>query len=595
MMELRRLQSLTSLFSRPGVSNVARKSQPKVFRELENEHFHQVMERLPAYRQTVVAKPTRENVGAMLSSENTWPFNEFRDVSLLTQGSFWDIENNAHTYLTHQISRKVHLAKRDQLKDCLLCLSLWPQTPGTTTTNFMQLWNALDRECTKRSLGWTPQTQLLFADCFFHLRLSRITAYNRTTLRNLAKSLHELPVHNVVQYLFLSNLQRWMVASADNILQDHLQTLIAQMSMEEIGIVCQGYFKCKKPIRNKALLKAVIEKTIGQVPNISSTAMCAIVKEARYSSSATQHVDSCKALLHACQPHIKHWDVPTIVQLYNLASSLRIFQPDFLLAARSHISSKLDTIRLKEISKLLYGLAIFGSEDEGFYEAVSQELQEPKRAQEIERYHHCLVSSVWYLALQGFYQSDLIRLALDESKINMDSHHGSIKFELAGLHHSVYIESPTYRGPLLSGDTLRCCLQAPHNEYIGTMQERLTKEIYDSLQRLCGQGARIVKILPHMHCPDIVFDIHVEKKSISEAKLQKLAYGIMKPENEACAVVVQGKSSFCHDSRRLNGIARAKVRQLRCLGFSVIQVPYFEANHFSRLLEEILGSSLRLQ
>lgn len=546
------------------------KRRTKIFREVENAYFHQVMERLPAYRQSVLAKPTHDNIWSMLSGEEScWPFDDFRHVSL--ESRLRDIESEMHSKLIRDVSEKVHLASTNQLKDCLLCLSLWPLTASTRTANFMRLWNALDRECTRRASDWTPDTQLLLADCFFHLSLNRITSYNRTVLRNLAKSLAQLPVSNVVHYLFLTNLQRWMTDEAYQILDHRLPVLIPEINLEEIGIVCQALFKCQKPIQDVRLLQQVTQRTIKQLPDISSLAMCAIVKQIRYSSTKYEDVHLWKKLLDACEPYIKYWHTSTVVHLYDMASSLRIFDPGFLIAAKKYLASNLNQLRLKEIAKLMAGTAMFGLGDAALLEAVTVQLRSPERGPEIQRYHPWLVSCVWHLVLQGFYQEDLIRLALDEDSIDLKDSHAHVTFELYAIRCSVLVERPGYKGL---------------TEHMWTVTSRLERSTWLASQicaRLEGIAVDVVFLLPHMAGPDIVFGFDLETQMVQKAKLETLSHGIKRPcqGSTVCAIVVQGRSCFCHTSRRLNGLASAKVRQLRRLGFVVLQVPYYDVTKLS--------------
>lgn len=588
----KRRRELNSIAGRPVVAG-----RPKIFREYENEHFHRVMEDIPAYLDTVIPSPCRVNVGSLLSTrrdEETGALSEFRELSLHPQGAFFDIENPAYTKLIEDIVRNLNVVPDDDLKNCLVCLCLWPDTPGTTTPNFKLLWNSLDRECSARCPSWTKQRQLTVADCFFHLRLSRITMYNRTMLRTLARSLHELSVHNIVQYLFYSNLQRWMVASTENPFQAQLYKSISELTVEEIGIVCQGFFKCQKKISSRELLHTIVVETVQKLPNVSSPTLCAVVKELRYSSSRSE-VLSCEKILKACEPYANHWDVPSSIQLSGLAAHLRVYRPALLDAISHHMSSRIASVRLKDLAKVLYALAFFNHEggDSRFYAEVVEQLGDPSRADEIELYHHCLVSCVWYLGLRGAFYQDLTAMALDETKINLDKKHKDVTFELAGLHHSVQIECPTYNGPLLSDATLQRCLRSQSSSgripdqamTTLSMQERLTLEVCNGIKERYGKGPRIIQVLRHFHSPDVILGLDVRSKRVSEPSLRTVADGIMAAgvaDGRTCAIVVQGPGAFCHSSERLNGLACAKIRQLASLGFHVVQVPYHRVHLFSK-------------
>ncbi|KAH7947427.1 hypothetical protein HPB52_011822 [Rhipicephalus sanguineus] len=112
--------------------------------------------------------------------------------------------------------------ENEHFHEVLESLCLWPQTAATTTPHFKHLWNALDSECSARCPRWDKHRQLLLADCFYHLRLSRISRYNRTMLTIAGRSIDKLTPRELIQYLFYTNLQRRMVRNIKPIVEERL-------------------------------------------------------------------------------------------------------------------------------------------------------------------------------------------------------------------------------------------------------------------------------------------------------------------------------------------------------------------------------------
>lgn len=275
-------------------------------------------------------------------------------------------------------------------------------------------------------------------------------------------------------------------------------------------------------------------------------------------------------------------------------------------AVLQHLSTKLRTIRLKEIAKLALAITMFNhntKSEKQFYSSIEDELRSVTREGEIEQYHQSFVTCIWSLAIAGRYSEDLIALALNEAMIR--DTHKDISFHVAALQHSVRIEVPSYNGPFLSAQALQDLQSTRHisarvpNATMRDLSrhERTTLEVAHRLQLLCNRTVLVRHLLPHYHHPDIVFQVNGDGSGPREPELQQL-HGVLMPSNGStlAAVVVHGPGCFSHASQHLMGLAVAKVRQLRRLGFKVTEVSHLDVSNlstasFNMLLERKLKAT----
>lgn len=563
----------------------------KLHREYENEYFHGVLESFQELKHSVISQPNktmvREFFGAAAAS-TVDPTRRFVDLSVQTNGSGSTIESREHGPLIQDIVASLPRASHGDLKCLLTSLCLWPQTEATTTPQFKLLWNALDKECSARCSEWDYGRQLLFADCFYHLRLSRITKYNRTVLRSLGRFVTKLTVRELMQYLFYSNLQRWMVQRTKPIIEARLLASFNRFSVAEVGLLCQSFFKCQEIIKDSVLVERIVKSLEQNASQAHSIVVSSIAKALRYSRFNQDTVRWERALV-ACEPVMAEWSPSTVSQVTALATALKSYHPGLLDVGLQYLMTNLSTVRLKEITRTLRALAVFNHQPNGIgehYKSILRELLSSCRKAEVEAYHHTFVSAAWYLAVAGVYSADLVAMALDESRIHGSRKHADISFHAEALQSSVRVEFPQYDGPFLSQKALESLCTERHltGRDLDTETEKLVyreKVTLDVANRLRGKYSDVFSIkrtLPHHHYPDVLFNM----EDGPEVKVSKcevdLLNGAWRPQQcstkHPCAVVLHGPGSYRTGSSTLMGIENMKVRQLKLLGYRVIEVPH---------------------
>lgn len=572
----------------------------KIHRELENEYFHGVLENLPALKGSVISQPNKNTVRGFLDAADDAVCSSARRFA----------ENSVHTDersciesehlkpLVADVVTDLPTMSYDSLKWILTSLCLWPQTESTTTPQFKLLWNALDQECSARCTELDKRRQLLLADCFYHLRLSRITTYNRTMLRLLGRVIGKLTAQELVQYLYYTNLQRWMVQEVKCAVEGKLLSCFNELSVAEVGIACQSFFKCQEAIGDTNLLDCIVKSLERNAAKADSTVVSAMAKALRYSRHG-HDTSSWQNALAACEPCATNWTPSTVAQVTTLATALKSYYPGLLDTTLQHIVAKLTTVRLKEITRALRAIALFNHNYEGtkrHLEFILQELSNPRRKAEIEAYHHTFLSAVWYLAVLGTYSDDLLAMALNEDRMRGSCRHTDVSFHAEALQSSVQIEHPQYMGPWLSQQALEGLRSARHlmgrdldQKTTGLVRtERIVLEIANRLRAQFGDVCQVTRALAHHHYPDILLSVEKRGEELKASKCKlELVRTMWKPREEGravpCAIVVHGPGSYSTNSGKLLGIGNMKMRQLCRIEFKVIEVPYFLPSQMSRL------------
>ncbi|XP_077486906.1 uncharacterized protein LOC144098270 [Amblyomma americanum] len=571
----------------------------KIHRELDNEYFHGVLENLPDLKGSVMPQPNKNIVREFLDASYAAvgiSARRFAENSLRADARSC-IESKYLKPLIADVVADLPATSYEGLKCVLISLCLWPQTESTTTPQFKLLWNALDRECSVRCAELDKRRQLLLADCFYHLKLSRITNYNRTMLRVLGRVIGKLKAQEVVQYLYYTNLQRWMVREVKRAIEEKLLSCFNELSIAEVGIACQSFFKCQEAIGEKNLLDCIVKSLERNAAKGDSPVVGAIAKALRYSRSG-HDTSLWQNALAACEPCARNWTPSTVAQVTTLATALKSYYPGLLDVALQHIGVKLTTVRLKEITRTLRAVALFNHDCDGIerhLESILQELSSCHRKSEIEAHHHTFVSAMWYLAVIGIYSDGLLAMALNDDQMRGSPKHMDVSFHAEALQSSVQIEHPQYMGPWLSEQTLESLRTERHligrdldQKTTGLVRtERATLEIANRLRAQYGDVCHVTRALSHHHYPDILLSV---EKPGGELRVSKCKLGRVrtawKPQEEGsaipCAIVVHGPGSYSTNCGKLLGIENMKLRQLSRIGFQVIEVPHFRLSQMSR-------------
>ncbi|XP_076340005.1 FAST kinase domain-containing protein 5, mitochondrial isoform X2 [Tachypleus tridentatus] len=575
----------------------------KVFQERENEYAHEIMENLGyssvrRHPGSLLIYNSKEQIssknhthGDVSFEENvTSILNMFKKISSYSDDTQKDVESEKYCNLLKSLVRSLPEMQDSQIIDVLNYLCLWPPTVATTTQQFKMLWNSLDRECLHRLESWTLEKQLLVADYWFHLRLSRITSYNSALIGALGCRLPSLSSQQLVQLLFLVNLQRKVNKPLMQNIEKYVMNLVDKLNIEEIGIICLGYFKTQMPTKNPDLLHHIIKHTINNMSIVNDFTVSAIVKQLRNSCSI-QHRKLFKTFISECKNYIYCWEPTAGIHIVLLGTPIHVYVAGLIDKVVKHTSSNLQNIRLKELSKLLFSCALFNHTPDmkDFFSSVVAELHDRRREEEISLYPNCLISSLLFLAYQNIYPEKLLSKALDPTFLTLlqEKTMFSMSRELITLDYCVEIEYPQYCGPCLNREDF---IETIKNN-VGkipetgspdlTRQEKFTLDLKNDLVSILG-GEHYINVthaLPHFYNPDIFLqfgqDGSVEPVPQDANRPVEL---ILKPpeDKHSVCVMVCGQTCYTYENNHPVGLTMMKERQLQKLGYCVVQIPWFE-------------------
>lgn len=581
----------------------------KFYPDIENQKMHNAMESMPCYKD-VAQYPTVEAYKNMIlkyggysgSKQPTDVFTKFINTTLQYSKDELSLDDERFHELVKSVVHYIPKATDDQLLKILVSLCLWQNETGPGKPMYKKLWNAVDRECVARMKYWIPGFKLLVADYWFHLRLSRITKYNTQMIKDLVESKDVLSVPQLIQLMFHVNLQRDTPQTLLKLLEDKLEHVIKDINLQELCIICLGFFKTKNRIVSKHIVKSILLRLISEVSKGDPFATSGCFKFLRRSMHGDLK-DLYVSLLNQAVKQTSKFDVPMAVHLALLSLAINIYIPSVLEAAVDVVMEKKSTMRAKDGMKLLHCFAHFNHQlRPDFDECVRNALEDEEHKNEIETIPRTLIYSLISYAYLGIYPVNLIERALHPEFVQrcIDLDGVEMMNPIAVLNYCVEIECDSYSGPKLD----RSFLEILRNEKGNVPRERghqpfrarLTSLIFRVLCEMCDSSDVYIKhVLPHMFSPDIIVRLNSERKAPLSSVLEPLENCIVKPprgEVWVC-VMVCGAYCFAYNSKHLTGINAMKHRQLLKLGYKVLLVPHHEAETTSQL-QKYLKHNLEL-
>ncbi|GIX92305.1 FAST kinase domain-containing protein 5, mitochondrial [Caerostris extrusa] len=495
------------------------------------------------------------------------------------------LEHKQFTHIIKYLVKKLPVISDDQLIQIIHYLCLWKSSSKSTSPNYKLLWNALDYECVRRISNWDLNRKLLVADYWFYLRLSRISQFNRTLILDLIDNLSLLSDSQVIQLMFFINLQRNVSPNQMRNLEKKLTTVIQKVSIEEIGIICLSFFKTESYITDFNTICSIMDQFCKGLSKTNELTIVAILKFLK-KSIHKERIDSYIPLLNKCMLHIQNWNNFTSIHLALLATECHIYYPSLLNTVTEKFAEKIESVRIKDFSKLLQCLSHFNHFPESkFHKLFSDEVFKKSREEEIQLYPDSLLTATLYYAYLGYYDYRLLKAILAPAfKNHCNRLKPNNKVTFAELDYCVNIECKDYLGPRLNKEELRVLENRRGNiskDFLKgkSMMARIMQEMYDVLaETLNGkENIFIHHILPHMYSPDIIVRLTPNPEPLSSLYSSFPPECILTPpSNEVWACFVVIPATLDHNTRRVVGISKMKIRQLEKIGYKVSVCSYYE-------------------
>ncbi|GFU15704.1 gamma-glutamylaminecyclotransferase [Nephila pilipes] len=579
----------------------------KSFQERENEHAHNVMSNISSYTNSIVRNTVTLHNGPLGTNSteisSLQELNKFAEVTHQALLHDLSLEEEQFTEVIRCLVQKLPNVSDEQLIQILHFLCLWKPSPKSFSANFKLIWNTLDNECVLRFKNWDGDRKLLVSDYWFCLRLNRISQYNRSLIFDMLENLNLLSNSQVVQLMFYINLQRKLPQIQMENLEQRLKTVINSVSIEEIGIVCLGFFKTENRLTDFNTIQLIIDRfcrDLGKINNVTTVSVLKFLKKSLHLS----HVNAYLPLLHRCVSHIPKWDILASVHLALLATECHIYHPLLLNTVTEKFATDIDNARIKDCTKLLQCLSHFNYFPASkFHELFFKEIFKEPRQTEIEIHPRILPYSALYYAYLGHYNFDLLHKVLDSKFRNYcyckcpDATNS-----FAEIDYCVSIECKDYTGPRLSGEELKILKNRrgnlPTDSRNNNFFTRLVREITESLEDILNGKENILvrHILPHMYSPDVIVRLTDNSQSLSKLYSDyPLDAILIPPEDEiwACFVICPS-FSFAFKSHHLTGNTKMKIRQLEKIGYKVIYCPFYDIPSSSSMRKNYIKEKLNI-
>ncbi|XP_014240764.1 FAST kinase domain-containing protein 5, mitochondrial isoform X2 [Cimex lectularius] len=431
----------------------------------ENNFSHQVLEKMGKY---CLAELPKFDEAKAVESPNEVPdwkamtiqqlCDKVEAMSHEAHKSSLDMDDPRFKSMFQAVKERSAELDDDQLAGLISNIALWPFVNSVIERGFHDYWKALDERCMERRTNWDTKKLLYFIDLWYFARLARPSDFVYLAIKKLTNKADKLDAQAVVQVLFyLNTLRTVMTGVSIYDLEHRLLEVFNTLTIEEIGVALMGFFKTKHVLHNHKLMTLIFERLREQASTIPEVTLAAILKALRL--SLTYEVfDQVPPTLDVLEKEISRLSVTTCVHVSLLVSRGLTFHQGSLTKIAQKLVDNITDARLKDIEKVIYPLVLVSFDPHTYpciFETVMNELQNPKREEEIETHPKTYVALLHYLSIRNFVLEPLIAKVLDENFILKV--YGKVKFnigrEILCLDTFVRLQCPNYKGPKLNEKT----------------------------------------------------------------------------------------------------------------------------------------------
>ncbi|NXS13944.1 FAKD5 protein, partial [Neodrepanis coruscans] len=487
------------------------------------------------------------------------------------------------------------------------------------------LLDACEAEFCRRVWDMELGQLLLVADCWRCLERS-VPSYLSILFSFANLHWKELTLPQFVQLLYIIGEGRRSPADLMQKVESTILKHLDSFTLEELGAICLGLFKSLSGI-SEHVMRRIADRVSLQMEDMSTYALVNVLKMLRY--SRLDHLPLLRELGRVIPPRIPTVNIQGIMHITLTYSSLHYFDEGVLAAVATALPSKVSYCRSKDAAKFLWSFGCLDYEppnEEEFYSSLIKQIH--RKLHEFKRFPEHLLTALLGLAFVKRFPEELIDYALREEFVQKTR--GS-KYELSKdlftLGRSVEIECPTYRGnrlsPQLCQEFTDMALSFAEQEIYGRPE---ILEATSLLESMLG-GPEYVKshmILPHTRTSDLEVHLSMDGHplpfnskgpvaarelrdigvSLTDTLMSQLIKGCpveagKEPRTAAekrgatapaelesgpfpvgqevkLALQVSNRNHYCYGSKRLLGLHCLKRRQLRQLGFVVVELPFWE-------------------
>ncbi|NXN97786.1 FAKD5 protein, partial [Rhinopomastus cyanomelas] len=527
------------------------------------------------------------------------------------------LSHSTFNLLCHKASRAIRHFSTSELIDILKAcvrLDLPPTHP---------LLDTCESEFCCRVWDMNLEQLLLVADCWRFLDRS-VPSYLSILFSYANMHWRDLTLPQFVQLMYIIGEGRRLPADLLPKVESLILEYLDSFTLEEMGAVCLGLFKSLSGI-SEHVMKKIADRVSVQMEDMSTYALVNVLKILR--CSRVVHLPILNELGKVIPARIPTTNIQGIMHIALTCSSLHYFDKGILAAVATSLPSKVTYCRSKDAAKFLWSFGCLDYEppNEEFYSSLIEQMH--RKLHEFQKFPEHLLTGLLGLAFVKRFPEELIDFALREEFVQKtrDSKY-ELKKDLFTLGKSVEIECPEYQGNRLSP---QLCQEV--TEMVLSFAEEkvyVRPEIMEAtslLESMLG-GPQYVKnhmILPHTRSSDLEVHLAADgcvvpfnlKDSIADQKLEDIGVSLTddlmaqlikgrspvkveeetqrplarlelksrhcletppQPQGLKLAIQVSNRNHYCYSSKRLLGLHCLKRRQLRQLGYVVVELPFWE-------------------
>lgn len=400
----------------------------------------------------------------------------------------------------------------EQLLIALKAMVYIPETNSLNTKNFVELWSCLDDACVERmqSQAWDIDRILLVCDHWYILNLGKVNKFNWEANKKLGRRLRKLAPHHLVQTMFYCNLMRSPVVEMIDF-EVNMAHSIGRMSIDEIAVMCMGFFKTQSSIKNPVLITEIYLRLMKDLDTVHDISFANIVKTLRY-SSRLPHADVMLELLDKLMAQIPRLSLMSCLHVLLLGTDMQLCHSDTVEAVLHRFDKDIPNTRLKEMERISFALGLFDfKSNSGIEKTISEKIlaELKNRVPEIMKYPKCLPSTLHYLSYRGFVDAELISSVLDEQYLALAyGRNATLGREVFCLDSYVQIHmKDTYNGNRLlekrrktMGKILCHYIPERGGAFKINATDNILLEIKETAEMLFG-SCHLAHVLPHFERP----------------------------------------------------------------------------------------------
>lgn len=592
----------------------------KIFKEGENEFAHRVLE--SAGVQNLLKQHElipfinkkfhpETSIDALLSKN--WDECDISEImsdleSIITYCKTFDVQisdKKFDKFIDTFADRRFELTD-DQLLDALKLLKFLPETPSKHTRNYWDLWLAIEQVCLERYHHWDINKRLLTTDHFYQLNLGRSSKLSYDVAIRMGRKIPQLPKEQLLQLMFLLNVTRSAITEMIDI-EVNLARSLHRMTIDEVAVVCMGFFKTETRIRDPIVLKLIYEKLKANLDTIESIPLVNIFKVLRHSSKNRDHF-LITGLLDAIVPHLSRFSLMACLHVALLGTDLQQCHEKSLSIIVHRFVNEIDKARLKDIERISFiiGLYDFKTPEKLEHKLCQLILRELEtRIDEIALYPRALSQTLSYLALIDpcYCSPEMISTCLNPEFLLAAYGKNYYKYGRDILFLDSFAEifyGDTYKGnrmikrvkDYLSNISIDY-LPNPEKREKMTFSNRILLEVFEACEEVYGKS-RMYHPLPHFQRPDVILAINTETGDaidISHNYPQKMSSLILtsdlllegvrdREKVKLFALVVGGWNQLIRGTGCPTGLLKNKILQLRKCGYEPIM---FDWEHWPKM------------